>query len=53
MLILQDYHWVWYLLGFIAIPRFTLAILFCLYAPIDTWAKVILILMGILNSGGD
>lgn len=37
---IYDYHWVWYLLGFIFEPRITLAVLICLYLPVTLTIKI-------------
>ena len=37
---IYDYHWFWYLLGFLAAPRITLAVLFSVYCPVAIGWKI-------------
>ncbi len=43
------YHWVWYLLGFIACPRLTFAILATIYFNLPVWLSIIIWVVVILN----
>jgi len=42
---LHDYHFVWYILGFLIAPRLTLAIIVSVYTPIALWLKIIMWLL--------
>jgi hypothetical protein len=46
MINIYDYHWIWYILGFLFAPRMTLAILACLYLPIVMSIKIIILILG-------
>ena len=47
---IYDYHFVWYMLGFLFAPRLTLAILTCLYLPVALSIKIIAIILGIITT---
>ena len=32
---IHDYHFVWYILGFVFAPRTTLTVLLCVYVPVE------------------
>lgn len=42
---IMDYHWVWYILGFLFSPRITLAVLVCIYLPVDLIIKIVAIIV--------
>lgn len=42
MIDLTIYHWVWYLLGFIACPRLTVMIVLSIYVPgLPLWLMIV------------
>lgn len=45
---IYDYHLFWYILGFIIVPRLTLAILLCVYLPLSLIWKIFAVLVGLL-----
>jgi len=40
MLDVQQYHWVWYLLGFMVAPRMTLMVIVSLHTNLPLWGKI-------------
>ncbi len=38
---IHDYHWIWYVLGFLFAPRVVLAVFLCVYLPIGLPIKII------------
>ena len=45
---IYDYHFIWYIVGFLFVPRVTLAILVCLYLPVALPIKIVAIVLGFL-----
>ncbi len=37
---LHNYHFIWYIIGFLFAPRVTLAIIVSVYTPIALWLKI-------------
>jgi len=53
MIDIQQYHWIWYLFGFMISPRITLMVIVSLYTNLPLWGKVgfwILAILGDMNS---
>ena len=46
---IHDYHIVWYIVGFLLVPRITLAVLVWLYLPVSLWVKVLASVIAVLG----
>jgi len=45
---IYNYHWIWYILGFLFAPQLTLIILVCVYLPISVTFKTTLVILYLL-----
>lgn len=41
MIDLLQFHWVWYLVGWMFLRRTTIMIAICLYTNLPTWVKIL------------
>ncbi len=48
---IHNYHWIWYIFGFLIVPRITLAVLVCQYLPISLVAKIFISFMAFFCDG--
>jgi len=50
---INNYHWVWYILGFLFSPRITLAVLLTVYCPVSIWLKIVAWIIAVSITGSE
>jgi len=44
-----DYHWIWYLIGFLFAPKIVIAVFVCQYLPVSIVCKIGISLLAFLS----
>lgn len=47
---IHDYHWFWYIIGFLGLPKITLAVLLSVYCPVAIGWKIIAWIIAVASS---